>query len=143
MTTLLVTGSRTWGELVPGGTREEAEAQRRILSKRMRLFHVEHGGRVRLVHGGAVGADLLCAEAGRKLGWMLEVHRPDAYKRQGMSYAQACFARNAGMVDRLRTFALTGPVECIAFWDGTSKGTGHTILLAGRAGFDPEVITSR
>lgn len=80
-----------------------------------------------IISGGARGADKL-VEQGFNVRWMhrhdvtLRVFEPN-WDQYGKS---AGFRRNAEMVDACD--------RVIAFWDGKSKGTAHTIELARKAG---------
>lgn len=75
-----------------------------------------------IVSGGAVGVDSEAARAAREAGHELVEHLPD-YPSHGR---RAPLMRNALIVrdcDRL-----------VAFWDGRSTGTMHTVNLAKKAG---------
>lgn len=75
-----------------------------------------------VVSGGAPGVDTVAVLAALECGLDTVVLRPD-WKRFGNS---AGFRRNKDIVKQ-SDFV-------IAFWDGTSKGTLHTINLARKAG---------
>lgn len=74
-----------------------------------------------VISGGAAGADNLAAQYARARGLDLVEHIPD-WGRHGRA---AGFKRNQLIV---QDAALV-----VAFWDGVSKGTAHTIRLAKRA----------
>jgi hypothetical protein len=108
---VLVCGSRSWDDAA-----EIAEALKRL----------PRGSTV--IHGGARGADQLAGTVAAKLGFEVEVYPADwsAYgKRAG-------FIRNMEMID-------TQPDRVVAFWDGRSTGTKHTLDLARRAEIEVEI----
>ena len=81
-----------------------------------------------IVSGGARGTDRLGEEFSRK--WGIPLHRfPAEWDKHGRS---AGYIRNKEMADFGDAL--------IAFWDGYSKGTGHMIDLATKAGLRVEVI---
>lgn len=83
-----------------------------------------------IVHGRAAnGADKIAHQEAEKLGLRVEPH-PANWAKYGKS---AGFVRNKEMVD-------IGADLCIAFWDGKSNGTKHTMDLAEAAGIPVEVI---
>lgn len=80
-----------------------------------------------VVHGAARGADHMCGHAAQQIGFLVE-----AFPAQWTKYGRhAGFKRNHDMVkslDKARgDFVL-------AFWDGKSRGTLHSITLAEKAG---------
>ena len=75
-------------------------------------------GVTEIVTGGAEGADAAAMAYARAWELRLTVHRPD-YKLLGR---QAPLARNQLIVD--------GADSLLAFWDGESRGTLHTIAYA-------------
>ena len=82
-----------------------------------------------VVHGGARGADRIAGAAAEILGHEVKVFRADWNK-----YGKAAgILRNLQMLD-------TRPDRVIAFWDGVSPGTQHTIEEARRRGIKVEVI---
>lgn len=83
-----------------------------------------------IVHGGARGVDRMAGQEAQKLGLLVEEHPAD-WDRHGKS---AGFVRNQEMLD-------TGADLVLAFWDGRSNGTRHTIEIAERAGIPVEVIS--
>lgn len=81
-----------------------------------------------LVSGGAKGADSLAEEYARKNGLEITVFYPD-WKKYGR---RAGYIRNEKIVnacDRL-----------IAFWDGQSRGTNHSINMARDQGTEYDII---
>lgn len=83
-----------------------------------------------IVHGGARGADSLAGEVAKELGMTVEVYPADW---DGLG-KRAGYVRNKQMVD-------SKPDLVIAFWNGVSKGTKHTIDLATAAGIPVEVYS--
>lgn len=86
-------------------------------------------GTVTIVHGAARGVDRIAGQEAEKLGLLLDVFPAD-WERDGKA---AGFIRNQKMVD-------AGADLVLAFWDGSSAGTQHTITRAGEAGIPVEVI---
>jgi hypothetical protein len=86
-------------------------------------------GRPTIVHGAASGADTLADDAAKTLNLTVE-----RYPADWATYGKrAGFIRNERMLD-------TGVDLVIAFWDGRSRGTQHTIEGARRRGIPVEVI---
>ena len=86
---------------------------------------VEHGDMAEpteIVSGGASGADSLGREYAVEMG-LEYTEFPADWDKHGKS---AGFRRNAQIVDYAD--------RVIAFWDGISRGTKHTIGLAEKAG---------
>ena len=81
-----------------------------------------------VVHGGALGADRLGGRWARERGLRVAELVPD-WRRHGKT---AGYFRNAGMV-LLADYL-------IAFWDGQSKGTAHSIQLAREKGIPLAVV---
>lgn len=78
-----------------------------------------------IVHGGARGADIIIGEEAEKLGLKVESYPADWSKGKG-----AGFYRNLKMLNMLDP----STDRVIAFWDGESKGTAHTIAQAKKLG---------
>lgn len=78
-----------------------------------------------IIHGGAVGVDSIAEDAAEQCQIPTRVLRPD-YKAHANCPKYAPLARNIEIVK------LSDLV--IAFWDGKSKGTLHTIKQAEAAG---------
>jgi predicted Rossmann fold nucleotide-binding protein DprA/Smf involved in DNA uptake len=72
----------------------------------------------KIVSGGAKGADSLVAKYAKANKILLEEHIPE-WDKYGKS---AGFKRNARIIDSCD--------EVIAFWDGISKGTAHSVAYA-------------
>lgn len=81
------------------------------------------------MHGTARGADRLAAGYADSLGLEVE-HYPADWKRHGK---RAGILRNLEMLD-------AEPSLVIAFWNGRSCGTKHTIDEARRRGIPVEII---
>jgi hypothetical protein len=79
-----------------------------------------------VVSGGASGADSLAALYAKERSYPITIFRPDWARGRG-----AGFARNVAMVD--------DGDDVVAFWDGNSRGTRHTINYARKQGKPVEV----
>jgi hypothetical protein len=84
-----------------------------------------------VITGGARGVDRLAHAAAERFGLQTEVIRAD-WDRHGK---RAGYLRNVEMLNR-------EPDRVIAFWDGKSKGTQHTITEARRRQIPVEVIAA-
>ena len=83
-----------------------------------------------IVHGGARGADALAGTVANSLGLeVLEI--PADWKRYGRS---AGYRRNVAMLDDYR------PALVLAFWDGRSTGTAHTVREANERRIPVEIV---
>lgn len=111
---VLVCGSRDWTD------------RKRI---RSRLLNLPKGSTV--IHGGARGADRLAAEVAHELGHQV-LDMPAHWRLNGHYNPRAGLERNLRMLD-------LKPELVIAFWDGGSSGTKHTIEQATRRGIALEV----
>ena len=81
-----------------------------------------------VISGGARGVDTAAVDAAKARGLAVEVFPADW--SQGLG---AGFARNHTIVQ--------AATEVVAFWDGESRGTAHTIRTAQRNGKPVTVIT--
>lgn len=81
-----------------------------------------------IVAGEARGADLLAKEFAARHHFAYQGF-PARWEQEGRS---AGFNRNVRMIDER-------PDLVVAFWDGKSRGTAHTIELAQRAGINTQV----
>jgi len=81
-----------------------------------------------IVSGGAKGVDILAEDYARKRGIAVKVFLPD-YRRYRKG---APLKRNEEIAEYAD--------EAIAFWDGKSKGTAHTIALFRRRGKPVHVV---
>lgn len=79
-----------------------------------------HGERLVIIAGGARGADAIAEQAARLKGVKVVVVKADWSRGRS-----AGIIRNNLMLDMQ-------PNEVVAFWDGQSKGTEHTISEAQR-----------
>lgn len=86
-------------------------------------------GPVTLIHGDARGADRMCGFVAERLGWTVE-RMPADWNKYGRS---AGFRRNEAMLDR-------NPDLVLAFWDGQSRGTKHTIDTATERNLRVKII---
>ena len=104
MSVVLVCGSRSWDEPT-------------LIGKR--LARLPRGTKIR--HGGARGVDRYAGIYARALGFEEQVFKADWFGRG----KRAGILRNLEMLD-----APIRPRYVIAFWDGKSTGTKHTIDAA-------------
>jgi hypothetical protein len=87
---------------------------------------------VRIINGTARGADRLCATLA--VGYDFKVvDMPADWNTWGKA---AGFKRNVAMLEHLDA---AGKGLVLAFWDGVSKGTQHTIREARKRGLDVHV----
>lgn len=82
-----------------------------------------------LVSGGAKGADSLAESWAVRNGIPTRVFKPDWQK----------YGRAAGMI-RNRDI-IENCDECVAFWDGKSKGTQNSIFICEKLGKKTQIIT--
>jgi hypothetical protein len=75
-----------------------------------------------VVSGGAHGVDAVAENEARKCGLTVDIYLADWKNRGGA----AGFLRNHTIVENAD--------EVVAFWDGVSRGTSHTIAIARRKG---------
>lgn len=71
-----------------------------------------------LVSGGAEGADKICEHVAASRGYLTKIYKAE-WKKYGKS---AGFMRNKQIIE-----------DCdfvLAFWDGVSKGTAHSLNIA-------------
>ena len=83
----------------------------------------------RIISGGARGADLLAEQYAQRKGLPSLVFKPD-YDKFGRS---APLVRNQQIVDAAE--------QIIAFWDGKSRGTAHSLEYARKKGKPVHIIT--
>lgn len=84
-----------------------------------------------VVSGGARGVDRVAAAEAQRCGLTIVVYRAD-WIRYGR---RAGYLRNVSIVEHAE--------RVVAFWDGASKGTRHTIEIARRAGTPVEIREAR
>lgn len=82
------------------------------------------------IHGAARGADQIAARVADGLGYETRAFPAD-WRGKGRA---AGIIRNLEMLDQ-------GPSKVIAFWDGVSTGTGHTVSEARKRGIPVEVVS--
>lgn len=82
-----------------------------------------------LIHGGARGADRIASD------WAGYHHVPEIV----MAPEWEMYGKSAG-IKRNNQMLDLGPDSVLAFWDGRSKGTKHTIDEAHRRGIPVKVI---
>jgi hypothetical protein len=82
-----------------------------------------------IIHGGARGADRIAAEVARALGIEERPYLPDW---DGPDGKRAGMVRNVAMLD-------AKPDKVLAFWDGSSTGTAHTIDGARKRGIPVDI----
>ncbi len=83
-----------------------------------------------VIHGDARGADRIAANVADSLGLGVEAYPAD-WKRHG---------RRAGIERNLLMLDGADPDRVLAFWDGKSRGTAHTIREAQRRGIPVEIV---
>lgn len=79
-------------------------------------------GCTKVISGGSMGVSLLAEEIAKEENYELEVHKPN-YSTYGK---KAPHVRSSLMINNCQL------VLCL--WDGVSKGTGHELVKARRAG---------
>ncbi len=87
----------------------------------------------RVIHGGAAGADRM----GGRWGKMMALDVVEVLPEWGKYGLSAGYKRNLVMLDMLDVELLG---EVVAFWDGTSRGTKHTIQHANERELEVTVI---
>jgi hypothetical protein len=110
---VLICGSRTW---------TDAAAIQRALEDLP-------PGPTTIIHGGARGADQLAGKVAVRLGYAVE-----AYEADWSLGGRAGPERNIRMLD-------SKPDLVLAFWDGRSRGTGHTVTEARRRNITVDTVT--
>jgi hypothetical protein len=111
---IAIVGSRTYSDL-----------------KAVRDFVLSLPGGSTVVTGGAKGVDTVAELAALERADLdVEIY-PAEWKRYGKS---AGYRRNFDIV--------RAADEVVAFWDGTSRGTAHTIRLARAAGIPVRIFRS-
>lgn len=109
---VLVCGSRTWMDYW-------------TIFRRLGELPAE----AKIIHGAAKGADSIAESVAQFYGLKVQAY-PAAWKTHGK---RAGVVRNLQMLDEQ-------PDLVIAFWDGKSRGTQHTIDEARKRGIPVEVI---
>jgi hypothetical protein len=111
--TILCCGSRTWYNI-----------------KLIQETLIKYPNDSLVIHGNAAGADQLSGAVAKQLGMKVKVY-PANWKEYGRV---AGFLRSIQMLDKEE------PNLVIAFWDGRSKGTAHTIKEADNRVIDTLII---
>jgi hypothetical protein len=109
------------------GSRKFADPFAASLAINERIANLPAG--VTVIHGGALGADQMAAEAAERLGLPIQAFYADWDKH----------GKKAGIIRNLQMLA-ERPDLVIAFWNGSSRGTGHTITEARKRSIPVEVI---
>ncbi len=82
-----------------------------------------------IIHGDAPGADRIAAAAGERHG-----HNVQAFPADWQTHGKrAGILRNLAMLDER-------PDLVVAWWNGSSKGTEHTLREAARRGIPVELV---
>lgn len=87
----------------------------------------------RVIHGGAAGADRM----GGRWGKLMALDVLEVLPQWGKYGISAGYKRNITMLDMLEMEMLD---EVVAFWDGESRGTKHTIENANHRELEITVI---
>lgn len=87
----------------------------------------------RVIHGGAAGADRM----GGRWGKVMALKVMEVLPEWGKYGVSAGYKRNLTMLDMLE---IVCGDEVIAFWDGESRGTQHTIQHATDRGLEVTVV---
>lgn len=109
------------------GSRRFTDPFRASLVIDQRIQNLPSGTTV--IHGGALGADQIAAESATRSGHLVQAFYAD-WDTHGK---KAGVMRNLAMLDEKPEFVL-------AFWDGKSKGTLHTISEARRRRIPVEIV---
>ena len=112
---ILVCGSRTW-------------INRDVIREKLSDFT----GDVTVIHGGARGADSIAAEVSCDYGFEVITFYANWEK----------WGRFAGVIRNLQMLE-ENPDLVIAFWDGVSRGTAHTIKEAKKRKIPVNIVRSK
>lgn len=114
---LLICGSRTFRDL-------------KLMEKHLEEFAtLDNVHDITIIHGDAKGADKAADRIAKKYGWKVE-----RYPADWEAYGKAAgIIRNDLMLD-------LKPDLVMAFWDGKSRGTKHTIEEAKKRGIKTQVV---
>ena len=85
-----------------------------------------------ILHGCAIGVDTIAGKCAELLGYTVEEYPPKPEEHDG-DHGAACQARNIAMTE-------ASPDLCIAFWNGKSHGTFHTMYNAVVRGIPVDVV---
>jgi hypothetical protein len=111
--TILCCGSRTWYNI-------------ELIQETL----IKYSNDSLVIHGNAAGADQLSGAVAKQLGMKVKVYPAD-WKTYG---------RVAGLMRNIQMLDEEEPNLVIAFWDGRSKGTTHTIREANERMIDTLII---
>lgn len=89
---------------------------------------------VKIIHGGASGADAIAAQLAAETSWMTPQIYPADWKRHGRAAGPI---RNQQMLDEGK------PDLVLAFWDGRSHGTLDMIKRATVAGVPVRIVSRK
>lgn len=119
--TILVTGSRTWTD-------------REAIKHELQRYARGNQG-VRVVHGGAHGADKIAGQVAMELGWAVKTYVPDWLK----------YKRGAGLIRNTEMLAaeLSNIRIVLAFPKGEARGTKDMIKKCRAAGLRVIVISAQ
>lgn len=119
--TVLICGSRSWTD--EGRIREVLED---LVARNSKCCED-----LRIIHGGAKGADLIAARIAKELKVLsIKEFRPDWAKH----------GKSAGILRNLTMLLEGEPDEVIAFWDGRSTGTAHMVHEASKVRVPVRVV---
>jgi hypothetical protein len=125
---VLVCGSRNWEDPVL----LFEECSRLVDDYRREVLHESYAS-VSVIAGDSGRADIW-AEAWAKLNGHTFERAPAKWRENGVYNPAAGRERNLRMLD-------SEPDLVIAFWDGTSRGTAHTIREAEKRGIPVEIVS--
>lgn len=136
LTHVLVTGSRSWAGWEPSKPWKPTPReywQLQVLFSVLEGMYDEAAAnleRLVLIHGDCpLGADAVADYWGRKKINAIVERYPADWQAHGK---RAGFIRNSQMVERVKGVKAI----VLAFWDGQSKGTKHTVELAKKSGLE-------
>jgi hypothetical protein len=90
-----------------------------------------------ILHGCAAGVDTIAGKCAELLGYTVEEYPPIVDDpTDENAWGKACQARNIAMTE-------ASPDLCIAFWNGRSHGTFHTMHNAVIRGIPVDVVMKR
>ena len=125
---VIVTGSRDWGD-------------RLIIEERLSYLP----GTTTIVHGAARGVDRMAEQEAQKHGFLIERHPAEWHIHGELNGLVPCKCPPEKKVCKLAGFrrneemAFLGADLCLAFWDGSSKGTLDMMERAAKYGIPIDV----
>ena len=90
-------------------------------------------GNVLVIHGGALGADLLASEVAQERCFAEQVFTPD----------WESFGKAAGPIRNAEMLKCGEPHEALVFWDGKSRGTKNMLDRLNRANVPTQLFIDR